>query len=58
MSDSSVKAMRAKRLPMAILLGAAAPVGLCLSSRYSYLPFHACAEMFSVAVACSIFVLL
>jgi PAS domain S-box-containing protein len=39
------------------VLGMAALAGLYLSSLYSYLLFHCLAEMFSIVVACGIFVL-
>ncbi len=39
------------------LLGALVFIGLYLTSLYSYLLFHSLAELFSVAVACSIFMI-
>ncbi len=41
---------------LAILVGALVLLGLYLASLYSYLLFHSIAEVFSIVVACSIFV--
>ncbi|MBI4788990.1 MAG: hypothetical protein HY782_18315 [Chloroflexi bacterium] len=40
-----------------LLIGTAVLVGLYLSSLYSYLLFHSVVELFSVVVACGIFIL-
>jgi PAS domain S-box-containing protein len=40
-----------------VLLGLSILVGLYLTSLYSYLLFHSIAEMFSIAVACGIFMI-
>ena len=56
-SGPGVTEMRASRPPVTILLAPAVLVGLYATSLHSYLLFHALAEMFSVVVACSIFVL-
>ena len=47
-----------KYMPVAIvLIGISILVGLYLTSLYSYLLFHGIAEMFSIAVACGIFMI-
>jgi PAS domain S-box-containing protein len=43
--------------PLSLFSGAATLVGLYLASRYSYLLFHFLIEIFSVIVACGIFVI-
>ena len=47
-----------KYMPVVIvLIGISILVGLYLTSLYSYLLFHGIAEMFSIAVACGIFMI-
>jgi hypothetical protein len=46
-----------KRRTYALLLGMLTLIGLCLSSLYSYLLFHSIAEIFSIIIACGIFMI-
>jgi PAS domain S-box-containing protein len=48
---------RLSRWYLPVLAGALVLVGLYLSSLYSYLLFHSIAEVFSIVVACGIFII-
>ncbi len=45
-----------ERLWLAVLTGAGLLLGLYFASRHSYLLFHSLAEIFSIVVACTVFV--
>ncbi len=46
-----------RNIPIRVVLGAAAAVGLYLISRENYLLFHVLAELFSIVVAWTVFVI-